>query len=150
LKVRKSMQHSFNVLRFLSQSTFLLLLLIFLLLNAACGNKTSKSQESNQSENLTRKNETESYPDDIKTHPFRNSDSTWGFNIYRNGKIYMHQQVMPGKEKATGFKSEMDADAAADVVIMKIRKHISPEILEEHDLDSLGLLKTKKNTKMTE
>ena len=137
------MQSRFFVRRILKQSALLLLLISFFLSDIACGNKTIRSLKNGRSENAPEKTITENYPDDIKGKPFLNYDSTRGFTIYMNGKIYIHQQLMSGSESSSGFQSEKDAAKVAELVIKKIKNHISPENVSEKELDSLRIIRTK-------
>jgi hypothetical protein len=137
------MQNISFIRRILKQLTLLLFLISLFLLNIACGNNSIRSLKKGRSEIVTEK-----YPDDIKEQPFQNSDSTWGFTIYMNGKIYIHQQLMPGSESSSGFQSKKDASKVAELIIRKIKNHISPENVRENELDSLGIVRTKKIVKL--
>jgi hypothetical protein len=79
------------------------------------------------------------YPDNIKVRSYQNADSSWGFAIFLNGKLYIHQQVMPGIESITGFRTEKDAVKVAELVAGKIRKHITPAVVSKEEIDSLGI-----------
>lgn len=141
------MQNRFSVQGILIQSALLLLLFFLLLSNSACGNRTKRSLENGTSVNIPEKINTDDYLDDIKARAFRNSDSTWGFTIYMNGKIYIHQPVMPGSKYTSGFQSEKDASKVAGLVVKKIKNHIAPEMVNENELDSLGIVKTNRKIK---
>ena len=141
------MQNRFSIQRILIQSALLLLLLFLLLSNSACGNRTKRSIEDGTSVNIPEKIIANEYLDDIKARVFRNSDSTWGFTIYMNGKIYIHQPLMPGSKSTSGFKSENDASKVAGLVVKKIKNHISPKFVNENELDSLGIVKTNRKIK---
>ena len=86
----------------------------------------------------------ETFPDDIKSKAFRNSDSTWGYTIYVNGRIYIHQQGITTQGPTSGFRTEADAVKTSELVVRKIKNHIAPETVSEKELDSLGIHITKK------
>ncbi|MBA4321202.1 MAG: hypothetical protein C0408_00145 [Odoribacter sp.] len=141
------MPKRFSVQEILKQSALPGLLLSLFLVNPACGNKNIKQLKNGTSGNAPEKIETVGYPDDIKAKPFQNSDSTWGFTIYINGKIYIHQQVIPGTGSVTGFQSKKDAAKTAELVIKKIKNHVSPESVNGNELDSLGIVRTEIKTR---
>jgi hypothetical protein len=62
----------------------------------------------------------------------------WGYDIYKNDSIYIHQMSIPALEGATHFKSESDAKKVAILVIEKIKYHQFPTITLE-ELDSLKI-----------
>jgi len=71
-------------------------------------------------------------------------NNTYGYNIKMNGRIFIHQPnapVIPGVE---GFLTEKDAQKVAQFVIDKTRKNIFPPSVSIAELDSLGVLITKK------
>jgi hypothetical protein len=142
LKVQMFMQKRFSVLKLIKRTALLLMFLNLFFINPGCGNKKVNSPKKDTSDANPATAVPEEYPDVIKAKPFLNSDSTWGFTIYLNGKIYIHQQIIPGHEQTSGFQTENDAVKAADLVMLKMKKHISPEIVNEKELDSLGIIKT--------
>jgi hypothetical protein len=74
----------------------------------------------------------------VSIETFCNADSTWGFDIYLDGKLFIHQEIITsGTSK--GFKSEQEAVKSAGVIIQKIRKNIVPHILTSKELDSLNI-----------
>jgi hypothetical protein len=64
---------------------------------------------------------------------------TYGYDIFRNNKLYVHQPTMPTRPGKLGFASKKDAERAANLVIRKIRLGIMPPTLSSKDLDSLGI-----------
>jgi hypothetical protein len=147
LKGLMFMQNRFTVLRFLKYSTLLLMLLLISFSNFACGKKSSKAMNIKTSGNVPDKVVTEEYPDDIKVKQFRNPDSTWGFTVYLNGKIYIHQQAVPGVQPASGFKSEQDAGKVSELIVKKIKNHSTSETVNQKELDSLGVIITNTKTR---
>jgi len=127
------------------QLTLSLLFLSLLFSDSGCRKKTAKLSDKELAGTATENILSDKSTADIKAQPFRNSDSTWGFTIYMNGKIYIYQQVIPGLKAATGFQSENDAMRAAKLVIKKIRTNISPENVNKKELDSLGIITKKRN-----
>jgi hypothetical protein len=69
------------------------------------------------------------------------TDLGWGYDVYMNGSMYVHQPHMPAVSGNKGFKSEEDAKRTAELVIYKIKNNIIPPSLTVSELDSLGVTK---------
>ena len=65
----------------------------------------------------------------------------YGYDIYIDGKMYIHQPHIPAIPGNTAFSSEAKAKKAADLMVYKIRHNIMPPALDVKELDSLGVLK---------
>jgi hypothetical protein len=141
------MQKKNLVYNSLERYSLSLLFFIFILTSNSCGTKSSRASDKSASITTANVSPTGPFPDDIKSKPFRNSDSTWGFTIYVNGKIYIHQQVISVPGSTSGFLTEEDAAKTSDLVIRKIKNHVSPETVSEKELDSIGIHLTKKKIK---
>ena len=142
------MQKAVSIYNSLVGSAFTLLLITLILISYSCGTKSSRAADNSASVNTTDALPKGPFPDDVKSKPFRNSDSTWGYTIYVNGKIYIHQQVISVAGSTSGFLTEDDAEKASGLVMGKIKNHISPETLNEKELDKIGIHVTKKKDKM--
>lgn len=66
--------------------------------------------------------------------------SGFGYDIYVNDKIIIHQAHIPAIGGRQSFKTEMQASKAAELVLHKIEKNILPPSVSPAELDSLGLL----------
>lgn len=143
LKVILFMYNKNSITWILIQYAFLFLLFTILISNFSCRNKSEKNIKKENGEVIV----TDRYPDDIKTQAIRNADSSWGFTIYVNGKIYVHQKEIPLPESSSGFNSEGDALSVAGLIVNKLKKHISPETITRSELESLGIVTSKSNIK---
>lgn len=65
----------------------------------------------------------------------------WGYDIYVDGTMYIHQPHIPAVPGNKGFKTEEDAQKTAGLVIYKLSIGISPPSITPDELDSLGVLK---------
>jgi hypothetical protein len=74
----------------------------------------------------------------VSVETFCNPDSTWGFDIFLDGKLFIHQEIITSGNSA-GFKTEQDAVKSAGAVIRKIRSNSIPHTLTVQELDSLGV-----------
>jgi hypothetical protein len=63
----------------------------------------------------------------------------YGYDIYLNGKLYVHQPTVPAVTGLQAFPSQELAAATAGLVISKIRQHILPPTVDLRELDSLGV-----------
>lgn len=68
-----------------------------------------------------------------------NPDRTFGYDIFKNGKLFVHQPTIPGRPGMAGFKTKADAEKVAKLVIGKIRKGIMPPTVEEKELKNLKI-----------
>ena len=67
-------------------------------------------------------------------------DSGWGYDIYRNNKLYIHQPFIPAFSGNNTFSSEEEARKTAELIIIKIQKNIIPPTVTITELDSMGIL----------
>ncbi|MBC7934553.1 MAG: DUF4907 domain-containing protein [Rhizobacter sp.] len=68
----------------------------------------------------------------------------FGYNIFRNGKLYIHQPVIPAVGGNNGFTREAHAQKTAALVIDKIKRNIVPPSLSLEELDSIKVVGTGK------
>lgn len=64
-------------------------------------------------------------------------ESGWGYDIFRNGKKYIHQTSKPAMRGNIGFKNKLEAQKVAEFVVAKIEKGISPPSVTPAEVDSL-------------
>ena len=65
-------------------------------------------------------------------------NSTWGYDIYKGEKIFIHQASVPGLPGNEGFKTKTDAEKVAMLVLEKLKKG---EMLPSVSKDELRRLK---------
>ena len=65
----------------------------------------------------------------------------FGYDIYRNNALYIHQPNIPAVAGNGGFSTAENAQKAANLVAYKIQNNILPPSISTQELDSLGLLK---------
>ena len=70
-----------------------------------------------------------------------NTSEGWGYDIYNNGKLYIHQTSIPAVSGNRGFETEEAAKKAGDFVAYKIQNNIMPPTVSVEELDSLGVHK---------
>ena len=78
---------------------------------------------------------------EVKTCSNGSAINEWGYDIYADGALYIHQPHIPAVPGNKGFKSAQQADAAGNFAVYKIRNNIMPPTISVRELDSLGVLK---------
>ena len=77
---------------------------------------------------------------EIKTFKVQNG---WGYDVYRNNKLYIHQTIIPAIEGQKAFKSQEQATIIGNLVASKIQKREGgglPQITVA-EIDSLKITK---------
>ena len=96
--------------------------------------KISKVNDRNNSENA------DNNLKNLNAEIFKNENSDgYGYNIFMDGKLYVHQPNIPALQGNRGFASEEQARRVSSLVIEKINKHILPPTISVSELDSLGI-----------
>ena len=67
-------------------------------------------------------------------------NKTWGYDILRDKKLFIHQPAIPGQPGNEGFKTKVSADTVAKVVIGKIKKGEMPPSVTMEELKKLNVL----------
>lgn len=66
--------------------------------------------------------------------------NTFGYDILRNGKPFIHQPNVPGLPGNEGFKTREGARKVAELVAEKIRNSVMPPSVSVEELQRLGVL----------
>lgn len=67
-------------------------------------------------------------------------NSTFGYDILSNGKLFVRQTNIPGQPGTSGCATRGDAERLAQFVIDKIQRGVLPPTVTKVELTSLGLL----------
>jgi len=67
-------------------------------------------------------------------------NNTWGYDVYRNNKLFVHQLAIPGVAGTAGFKTKTAAEAVAKLVIEKIKKGEIPPGVTREELKKLKVI----------
>ena len=68
-------------------------------------------------------------------------NGTFGYDVFVNGRVLIHQPNRPGLPGNEGFKTEEQATTVAEFVSKKIRNNEMPPTVMLEDLKMLGVLK---------
>lgn len=69
-----------------------------------------------------------------------NSEGGFGYDIYQDGKLIIHQPYIPAVSGNQYFKNSFRAETAANLVVYKLQHNIMPPTLSIRELDSLKCL----------
>ena len=70
---------------------------------------------------------------------FKMEGKGWGFDVYINGSLFIHQDEIPAPGVVKRYESEEDAVKAAGLIISKIKQNILPPLISVSELDSIGI-----------
>lgn len=109
--------------------------LIIALLLTSCG------LSQNEYDNLDSSNEWPKLSEAKGLHAeiIYDESSNYGFNIYMDNLLLIHQPMIPGVPGKMGFASREDANQTAKLVIEKIQSQNFPPTITRRELDSLGV-----------
>jgi hypothetical protein len=68
-------------------------------------------------------------------------DHTFGYDVYANGKLLIHQASIPAMPGNEGFKTKADAEKVAQLVMSKIRKGEMPPTVTVEEMEKLKVIK---------
>jgi len=71
---------------------------------------------------------------------FPSVNKTWGYNIYMEKRLYIHQPSIPGLPGNDGFKTKTSAEKVAKLVIGKVQKGEMPPTVTVEELKKLKVL----------
>jgi len=81
-----------------------------------------------------------SKPDSLSYTIIPVNSNQYGYDIFVNGRLRIHQPTIPGQPGNTGFKNKADAKKVALVVMDKISKGIMPPTITQEELKNLGIV----------
>jgi hypothetical protein len=67
------------------------------------------------------------------------ANHSFGYDIYSNGKILVHQVSIPGLPGNQGFTRRKDAEKVAALVVKKLEKNIMPPTVTRAEMDELKI-----------
>jgi hypothetical protein len=112
----------------------LLLLLVTIVLSAIGQYQLALSSS------IVRNIDTREKPDIKYTYKIVPSmQNTWGYNIFKNKKLLIQQNTIPGIPGFMGFKNKIDAEKVAGLVIEKLKKGEMPPSVNENELKKLNI-----------
>jgi hypothetical protein len=89
---------------------------------------------------LPAKNPYENAAVEIKTFANDAVLGGFGYDVYLDQKLYVHQPHVPAVAGNKGFSSMENARRTGEFVAYKIKHNIMPPSVSPHELDSLGVL----------
>jgi len=107
---------------------FTLIILVCLLLS--CTNRVGKTAINGESNAISLSKDSVSYK-------LFNVGKGFGFDILVNGKVYIHQPIVPCIEGLQAFAKERDAKTIAELIVYKLSSGNFKFLLQKIELDSL-------------
>jgi len=107
------------------------------------GNGTSvETKEDAELASIQAEAVTDSIPNNISAKTYKNTgpEGGFGFDIFKDNQLMIHQPTIPAIQGSKGFQSEEQAQKTADLMLSKLQKGIMPPAISMEDLDSLGIL----------
>ena len=110
--------------------------------NSDSQNLTKEGKESKKSSSSQGDQTANKYPAvdslSVEIQTFQ-TEKGWGYDVFVDGKKYIHQEIIPAVPGTVGFDTEENAQKVAGLVSHKIRNNIMPPSVTPEELDSLGI-----------
>lgn len=74
-----------------------------------------------------------------KARIYQTEMDQFGYDIYKDSILMIHQPIVPGVQGNRGFSSKEDAQKVAELMIYKLDNGITPPSITSEELDSLNL-----------
>ena len=69
------------------------------------------------------------------------ANQTYGYDIFSDGKLLIHQPSIPGMPGNEGFKTKQSSEQVAQLVINKVKKGEMPPTVSKEELKKLKAIK---------
>ena len=119
--------------------------ILFLILFASCFSKNKTNDR--YSKESTNKEQTTEYNTDgksrykLKTYLRTDNLKGWGYDVYKDNALLIHQPHIPVISGEVCFKTEEEAIKVGSLTIHKLEQNIIPPMLTLAELDSLKINK---------
>ena len=68
------------------------------------------------------------------------ANHTWGYDIYSNNKLTIHQPSRPGMPGNEGFKTKESASKVAELMVSKMKKGEMPPTVTKEEMEKMNVL----------
>ena len=106
---------------------------------------SNKSKKKSTQKNVQNKQEapafpsSESFKNAILTYKIISSpNSTWGYDIFKDGSMCIHQNSIPGVAGINGFTTKNKAEKVAQLVVKKIQNGEMPPTVSQEEMKAVG------------
>lgn len=79
------------------------------------------------------------YDQQIRYQLIKGESGGFGYDIYVNGTLFIHQARIPCLQGKKGFKTKADARKVANLVMTKIKNGLNPPTVTISDMQKLGI-----------
>jgi hypothetical protein len=100
------------------------------------------AQHPNQENATTQFSHASAYTNTKLTYTVINTlNDTYGYDVFSNGRLMIHQKSIPAMPGNEGFKTKADAEKVAQLVIEKIKKSEMPPTVTVEEMQKLKVIK---------
>jgi hypothetical protein len=79
----------------------------------------------------------------MRVEIFENASGEFGYDIFVNEKLKIHQPHIPTEEGLKGFATRTDAEKTALAVVKKLSENQNPPTLTSSELEMMGVISGK-------
>lgn len=126
----------------------IIFLLVFFVCNISLIAQTSNKPKKNSTQkHVQNKQDAPSFP---SSESFKNAkltykiisapNNTWGYDIFKDGSMCIHQNSIPGMPGINGFTTKEKAEKVAQLVVKKIQNGEMPPTVSQEEMKALGAL----------
>jgi len=120
--------------------------LFFLVCNISANAQTSNiSKKKSTQKSVQNKQEAPAFPN---SESFKNAkltykiisapNNTWGYDIFKDGSMCIHQNSIPGVAGINGFTTKNKAEKVAQLVVTKIQNGEMPPTVTQEEMKAVG------------
>ncbi|MCX6292837.1 MAG: DUF4907 domain-containing protein [Sphingobacteriales bacterium] len=123
---------------------FILIIVCNISVNAQISNKSKKKSTQ---KNVQNKLEAPAFP---SSESFKNAkltykiisapNNTWGYDIFKDGSMCIHQNSIPGVSGINGFATKQKAEKVAQLIVTKIQNGEMPPTVSKEEMKAVGAL----------
>jgi hypothetical protein len=111
----------------------------------SCGKKEKESVAEQSAQQTTAEDSVSAMPPDSVAIPpaaytyqiIPAPENTFGYDVYKDAKLFIHQPHIPGMPGVKGFAKEEQAKKAAELMIEKMNKGVVPPTLTEEEIGEI-------------
>ncbi|HMJ70738.1 MAG TPA: DUF4907 domain-containing protein [Cyclobacteriaceae bacterium] len=67
-------------------------------------------------------------------------DEGYGYDVYADGKLLIHQPGIPGQQGIKGFRTKADSEKVVRLVVKKLKNKEMPPTVSEEELRELKVI----------
>lgn len=112
---------------------------IFFLFFISCNN-SSKPVKEDLSDTKAKTTATTTNSNEFAYLSIENTDGTWGYQLFKDGKMMIDQKNIPAIQGNRGFSTKEKAEKMGMFILEKVKNGGFPPTVSIEEMDSLGVL----------